>query len=104
MDRNPMPEASAFSLASQLAGQFTSVGEQAIRAETQAKLQEVINKMEPADREILAMKHFEEMSNAEMGQTLGISESGASKRYIRALRRLQQSAKQIQGLIDGSAE
>ena len=68
----------------------------------QAKLQEVLDDIDADDREILALKHFEEMTNAQIGQVLGITESGASKRYIRALRRLRQAARQIPGLFDQS--
>jgi RNA polymerase sigma-70 factor (ECF subfamily) len=45
--------------------------------------------MEDLDREVLALRHFEHLSNAETAQTLGIRESAASKRYIRALQRLK---------------
>ena len=42
--------------------------------------------MDPIDREVLVLRHFEELTNAETAQTLGLQESAASKRYIRALR------------------
>jgi RNA polymerase sigma-70 factor (ECF subfamily) len=102
INRGRVPEASTFFLASGLIGQFTSVGQRAIRAEMQSKLQEVLDDIDADDREILALKHFEEMTNSEIGQVLGITESGASKRYIRALRRLRQVARQIPGLFDQS--
>jgi len=54
-----MPQASTFFLAARLAGTDTSVSQQMIRAERQAKLQEVLNGMDPNDREILALRHFE---------------------------------------------
>ncbi|MGL4421598.1 MAG: sigma factor-like helix-turn-helix DNA-binding protein [Gemmataceae bacterium] len=45
--------------------------------------------LEPLDREVLALRHFEELSNAESAQVLGILPAAASKRYVRALARLK---------------
>jgi RNA polymerase sigma-70 factor, ECF subfamily len=84
-----VPQASSVFLASQLLGRFTSITEKAVRAELQLKLQEILNTMEPLDQEILALRHFEEMSNDEAAQAMKISSGAASKRYIRALRRLR---------------
>ena len=44
--------------------------------------------MAAIDREVLVLRHFEQMSNVEVAQVLSLSESAASKRYIRALERL----------------
>ena len=46
--------------------------------------------MDPLDREILALRHFEQLSNAEAAQALSLSPSTASKRYVRALERLKE--------------
>ena len=45
--------------------------------------------MDPLDREVLALRHFEQLSNAEAAQVLGLDKSAASKRYVRALQRLK---------------
>ena len=45
--------------------------------------------MDPLDREVLALRHFEQLTNAETAQVLGITEAAAGKRYLRALERLQ---------------
>ena len=45
--------------------------------------------MEPLDREVLALRHFEQLTHSEAAHELGISEAAASKRYVRALERLQ---------------
>ncbi len=45
--------------------------------------------MEPLDREVVVLRHFEDLNNAETAQVLGIQPSAASKRYIRAVRRLK---------------
>ena len=47
--------------------------------------------MSALDREILTLRHFEHLSNAEAAAELGLGESAASKRYIRALARLRES-------------
>jgi RNA polymerase sigma-70 factor (ECF subfamily) len=46
--------------------------------------------MDPTDREVLALRHFEELSNTEAAAVLGLDKSAASKRYARALIRLKE--------------
>jgi RNA polymerase sigma-70 factor (ECF subfamily) len=46
--------------------------------------------MDPLDREVLALRHFEQLSTAETAQVLNIKEGAAGKRYIRALKRLKE--------------
>jgi RNA polymerase sigma-70 factor (ECF subfamily) len=53
------------------------------------RLQEALNSMEGLDREVLALRHFEQLTNAETARVLGIKESTACNRYIRALERLK---------------
>jgi RNA polymerase sigma-70 factor (ECF subfamily) len=87
--RGSLPETTSAALAAQLLGHLTRPSEAAIRAETKIRLQEALNRMEPLEREVLALRHFEHLSNAEAAQVLDIQESAASKRYIRALKRLK---------------
>jgi RNA polymerase sigma-70 factor (ECF subfamily) len=87
--RGALPQASSVSLAQQLLGRLTSPSRAAIRAETQIRVQEALNSMDPLDREVLTLRHFEMLSNEETAQVLGISKKAASKRFIRALERLQ---------------
>ena len=89
LHRGPMPAASSASLAAQLLGRLTSPSLAAIRAETQIKVQEVLNAMDTIDREVLVLRHFEHLSNAETAELLGIAPATASKRYITALKRLK---------------
>ncbi len=56
--------------------------------------------MEPLDREILVLRHFEELSNGEAAQVLGLSKSAASNRYIRVLERLKAMVKAMPGFRD----
>jgi len=95
-----LPQASTEFLASQLLGRFTSVSQKAMRAEIRLKLQETLNAMDDADREVLALRHFEELSNEEAAQVLGLEPPAASKRYVRALRRLKQALSEIPGFLD----
>jgi RNA polymerase sigma-70 factor (ECF subfamily) len=95
-----LPQASTMFLASQLMGRFTSVSEKAVRAEVQIKLQETLNAMDPTDREILALRHFEELNNQETAEVLGITTAAASKRYIRALKRLKETLSRIPGFLE----
>jgi RNA polymerase sigma-70 factor (ECF subfamily) len=94
-----LPQASTEFLASRLLGHFTSVSQQVIRAEQQIKLQELLNALDPIDREILALRHFEELNNDEAAQVLEIQPGAASKRYIRALRRLKEALAAIPGMM-----
>ncbi len=71
-----------------------------MRAEMQVKLQEAINSMEQLDREIIALRHFEELSNKEAAEILGLSKTAASNRYVRALARLQGVLQSMPSFID----
>jgi RNA polymerase sigma-70 factor (ECF subfamily) len=87
--RGALPQASSVSLAAQLLGRLTTPSVAAVRAELQMRIQEALNGMDELDREILALRHFEQLSNGETAQVLGISEQAASNRYVRALKRLK---------------
>jgi len=84
-----LPQATSASLAAQLMGKLTTASRAVERAELQARVQAALDAMDPIDREILALRHFEMMSNAECAQVLEISGGAASKRYLRALRRIR---------------
>lgn len=88
--RGALPAASSAALAAQLLGKHTSPTQAAVRAERLLRLQEALNALDPLDREVLALRHFEELTAAESAQVLGIEESAAAKRYVRALKRLKQ--------------
>jgi RNA polymerase sigma-70 factor, ECF subfamily len=98
--RGPMPEASSASLAAQLLGMLTSPSTAAMRAETQIKVQQVLNVLDHTDREVLVLRHFEHLTNGEAAELLGISPAAASKRYITALKRLKTILSGIPGFQD----
>jgi RNA polymerase sigma-70 factor (ECF subfamily) len=98
--RGALPQASSVSLAAQLLGRMTSPSVAAMRAEMQVRLQDALNSMDPMDREVLTLRHFEELSNAETAAVLGLQKSAASNRYIRALKRLREVLSSIPGFLD----
>ena len=63
----------------------------------QLRVQEALNGMEPIDREVLTLRHFEELSNEEMAHVLQLSKQAASKRYIKALHRLKEILASLPG-------
>ena len=87
--RDPLPQASSAALASLLLGRLTSPSNAAIRAERVLRVQEAVNALDPLDREVIALRQFEQLSRAETAQVLGITEEAGAKRYMRALRRLK---------------
>ena len=95
-----LPQASSASLAVQLLGRLTTASRAAVRAETQRRVQEALNEMEPIDREVLVLRHFEVLSNEEAAQVLGIKPSAASNRHLRALKRLKEALAQLPGYGD----
>jgi RNA polymerase sigma-70 factor (ECF subfamily) len=99
--RGALPAASSAALAAQLLGQHTSPTQAAVRAERLLRLQEALNSLDPMDREVLSLRHFEELSRAETAQVLGIAESAAAKRYLRALKRLKDTLANMPGGVEG---
>jgi RNA polymerase sigma-70 factor (ECF subfamily) len=96
-----VPEASSAALAAQLLGHETRPSQAAMREELENRVHEALDGMDPIDREVLVLRHFEQLSNAEVAQVLELRESAASKRYIRALRRLKEILKELPGGIEG---
>ncbi len=101
IDRTPYVEATSVSVAIQLIGAFTSPSGAAARADTLALVQASIEQMDPIDREVLALRHFEELTNSEVAEALGIEQKAASIRYVRALRRLREVLSQVPELSNG---
>src|SRR4051794_15185077 len=100
LDHGASPRAISVSLAELLLGRLTSPTRAAQRAEMQLRLQEVLNRMDPVDREVLVLRHFEELSNAETAQALGLEKTAASNRYVRALKRLKEVLAGFPGFFD----
>jgi RNA polymerase sigma-70 factor (ECF subfamily) len=96
-----MPPASSAALAAQLLGRQTSPTQAAVRAERILRIQEALNALEPIDREILSLRHCEQLSRAETAQVLGIEEAAAAQRYVRALKRLKRVLADMPGGLEG---
>ena len=98
--RGALPEANSMSLAAHLLGQLTSPSEAAVKAEMRIKLQEALDVMDPLDREIIALRHFEQLSSVETAEVLRLSKTGASSRYVRAITRLKKTLSQFSEFTD----
>ncbi len=101
LHRGPLPPVTSLSLAEQLLGKLTTASQAAMRVELKLRVQEALNSMDPHDREVLILRHFEELSNAEAAQVLGIKPSAAVNRYVRALKRLKDVLQGMPGGIEG---
>ena len=87
--RGAFPAASSAALAARLIGKLTTPSQAAVKAELRIRIQDALNSMDPIDREVLTLRHFEQLSNAETAQVLDIKETTACNRYFRALERLR---------------
>lgn len=87
-------------MAAQLVGHFTSPSQQAMRAEMLEQVQQALDCIDETDREVLALRHFEELTNNEVAEVLGITKAGASNRYVRALARLKAALEKIPGFFE----
>lgn len=71
--------------------------------ETQDRVRAAMDRLDPADREVLVLRHFEQLSNLEIASLLGIQAAAASKRYVRAIERLKDALEQVPGLVGDAA-
>ena len=92
-----LPGADSGPLADAVLDAHTTPSQAAMRSELRARLQAVLDRMKPADREILVLRQFEQLSNEEAAAELDLQPSAASKRFLRAL----QSYKEI---LDGTLD
>ena len=99
--RDPMPQASSAALAAMLLGRLTSPSNAAIRAEQILQVQEAVNSLDPLDREVVSLRHFEQLTRAETAVVLGITEEAGAKRYIRALKKLKAILAAMPGDLEG---
>ncbi len=90
LDRPLGPAATSVALADRLAATGITPSGVAVVGEMRRQLEEALEGMNATDREVLVLRHFEELSNAETADVLGIRSDAASKRYLRALERLRE--------------
>ncbi len=81
---------SSLELAGQLIDPERTPASAAIQEELQRRLHGALAQMDENDRDILLMRHFEQLPNQEVATLLGLTEAAASMRYLRALRRLRE--------------
>jgi RNA polymerase sigma-70 factor (ECF subfamily) len=84
-----LPEESAVQLAQRLIAAGTSPSRRLIRDELRQRVRAALEAAPPRDRQILVMRHLEEMSAGEIAAVLGITERAAKARHTRALERLR---------------
>lgn len=80
---------SSIHLASLLGDQQLTPAAAALQKEMARKVEAAISELDPKDCEIVVMRHYEHLTNQEIGQALGLTEPAASMRYLRAIRRLK---------------
>ena len=82
--------------------QMTARSERGVimRAEALEQLETSIDGMDPIDREVLVLRHVEQLSTAEIAQVLQITKSDASRRYFRALKSTKEMLAQTPGLFN----
>jgi len=61
-----------------------------VRKEMEQRFLEALNELSDDDREMIVMRHFEHLGNAEVAQALNLTPPAAGMRYLRAIRRLRE--------------
>ena len=96
LTQKPAGNQTSMALAAHLVAQMTSASQIIERAEQINRLEKTLGEMNELDREVIALRHFEELSNVETAEILKIEPAAASKRYIRALKRLKEIMESLQ--------
>jgi RNA polymerase sigma-70 factor (ECF subfamily) len=88
-ERLGLSDASAIRLADRVAARGSSPLKHLLREELRARVRAALAALATADREILILRHLEQLSFAESAAVLGITETAAKQRHVRALRRIR---------------
>lgn len=94
------PAATSTSMAIQLVAGLATPSQLVMQAELINQIEKALEEMDETDREVLALRHFEELRNSEVAEVLGLKEAAASNRYMRALARLREVLQKIPGFAD----
>lgn len=89
LPQHALSRSTSISIAARLLDRVTSPSQLVMRQELAKQLEVAIEGMDAIDREVLALRHFEELTNSEVAEVLGIEQKAASIRYVRAVRRLK---------------
>ncbi|TWU50666.1 RNA polymerase sigma factor [Rubripirellula tenax] len=98
IDREMGLGATSVSLAAALMDRLSSASGKVIRSEQKAKLHELLEQMDQDDREIIALRIFEGVTNGEAAEILKLSKQTTSKRFVRAIDRLRTAMQDVPGL------
>ncbi|MEQ1830327.1 MAG: sigma-70 family RNA polymerase sigma factor [Pirellula sp.] len=86
---------STLDLANQFCDRALTPAAAATQREIAQQIEAAVQKLRENDREIILMRHYEQLDNQEVAQTLGLTEPAASMRYLRALKRLREIIEQL---------
>lgn len=89
---NDNQDATCLSIFSAFVGQLTTPSQVLMKQEQLDQLKKILAEMDEIDREVLALRHFEHLSNSQIAESLNISVTAASNRYVRAMTRLSEVA------------
>ncbi len=98
--RMSMPDTTTDAISSMLVDSGTSPSKAAARVEVRQQLQEALDGMDEIDREVLVLRHFEQLSPEETATVLEIEEKAAGMRYLRAIKRLREVLDKLPGGIE----
>ncbi len=84
-----LPDDSALELSRRLMASDTSPSNRLIRQERLEEVMQALAALAPRDREVLVMRHLEQLATAEIAEALGISVGAVESRLLRALIRLR---------------
>ena len=80
---------SALELAAWLCDPEITPAAAAAQKELVHRVDHAIRQLDQADAEVIAMRHYEHLSNSDVAVALGLTEPAASMRYLRAIRKLR---------------
>jgi RNA polymerase sigma-70 factor (ECF subfamily) len=92
---------STMQLVAQLCDPQMTPAAAATQAEMVRAVERAITQLPDQDCEIIIMRHFEQLSNQEIAQALGLTEPAASMRYLRAIKRLKVMLNDPESVIEG---
>jgi len=85
----PRYDQSTLNLAVQLIDREPTPAAAATWHELERRFSSAVDELDEQDREVVLMRHFEQLSNSEVAESLGLTAQAASMRYLRAMRRLR---------------
>lgn len=96
----PLPEGSSPDVAASLIHSGTSPSQAAAKREMAERMQKALDLLTRRDRDILCMRHYDQLTHREAGEVLGITEINATMRYVRALERLRRLWEHLYGDLE----